>query len=134
MILQQQLKLLRKKSGKGRPARWFKRIEEIILKDKSSRQLKAEFILPEGNKELSLQTTLDKCSNDNRKKEWIVLKSPRRGKEENLVVRKIVANTSKKVLTEHWKTNLQENKIAQFLEKCDGCNLDQIDEQRSCKR
>ena len=69
MISWRQLKLLRKKSSKGRPARWFKRIEETILEDKSSRQLKAEFILPEGNKELLLQTTLDKCSNDNRKKE-----------------------------------------------------------------
>jgi hypothetical protein len=60
---------LRKKSSKGRPARWFKRIEEIMLEDKSSRQLKPEFRLSEENKKFSLQTTLDRCSNDNRKKE-----------------------------------------------------------------
>jgi hypothetical protein len=134
MISWQQLKLLRKKSSKGRPARWFKRIEEIMLEDKSSRQLKPEFRLPEENKEFSLQTTLDRCSNDNRKKEWVVLKSSRVAKEENLVIRKIVANTPKKVLTEHWKTKLQENKTGKLLEKCNGCNLDQIREQKSCKK
>jgi hypothetical protein len=69
MISWQQLKLLRKKLSKGRPAKWFKRIEETMLEDKSSRQLKPEFILAEGNNELSLQTTLDRCSNDNRRKE-----------------------------------------------------------------
>jgi hypothetical protein len=134
MISWQQLKLLRKKSSKGRPAKWFKRIEETMLEDKSSRQLKPEFILAEGNNELSLQTTLDRCSNDNRRKEWVVLKESQIGKEENLIIRKIVANTPKKVLTEHWKTKAQENKTGEILEKCNGCKLDQIGEQKSCKK
>ena len=74
MISWQQLKLLRGESSKGRPARWFKKVEEILLEDKSNRSIKAKFVLQEENKE-ALQTPLNNCSGDNRKREWIVLKS-----------------------------------------------------------
>ena len=68
MISWQQLKMLRGESGKGRPARWFKKAEEIILENKSDRSIKAEFVLTQGNKE-ALQALLDSCSGDNRRKE-----------------------------------------------------------------
>ena len=74
MISWQQLKLLRDESSKGRPARWFKKVEETLLENKKDRTIKAEFVIPEGNKE-ALQTPLDNCSGDNRKREWVVLKS-----------------------------------------------------------
>jgi len=60
--------LIRKEASKGRPARWFKKLEEVMLEDKSSRSLKQEFKLPKENEEV-LQTTPDKCLNDKRKKE-----------------------------------------------------------------
>ena len=133
MISWQQLKLLRGESSKGRPARWFKKVEEILLEDKSNRSIKAEFVLQEENKE-ALQTPLDNCSGDNRKREWIVLKS-QKGKEiEKIAVRKVTASTTQKLLTEHWQPKQKENKNNLILEKCKGCNLDQVGENEACKR
>ena len=60
--------MLRGESDKGRPARWFKKAEEIILENKSDRSIKAEFVLTQGNKE-ALQAPLDSCSGDNRRRE-----------------------------------------------------------------
>jgi len=68
MISWHQLKLLRKESSKGRTASWFKKIEETILENKNNRQLKPEYVLLSGNRK-ALQTPLDSCSRDNRKRE-----------------------------------------------------------------
>jgi hypothetical protein len=133
MISWHQLKVLRKESSKGRTASWFKKIEETILEDKNNRQLKPEYILSNKNRK-ALQTPLDSCSRDNRKREWIVLKSSKGKETNNLSIRKVVINTPKKVLTEHWEVRTVENKISQVLKKCEGCSLDHIGELKSCKK
>src|SRR6185295_13918473 len=115
MISWQQLKLLRKESSKGRPAGWFKIIEEMMLENRSNRQLKPEYMIPNENKKAlqasldscsrdnkkALQASLDSCSRDNRKREWIVLKSPKGKEVTSLTIRKVVTYTPKKVFTEH---------------------------------
>jgi len=100
MILWQQLKLLRKESSKGRQASWFKIIEEMMLENRSNRQLKPEYMIPNENKK-ALQASLDSCSRDNRKREWIVLKSLKGKEATSLTIRKVVTYTPKKVLTEY---------------------------------
>ena len=133
MISWQQLKLLRGESSKGRPARWFKKVEETLLENKKDRTIKAEFVIPEGNKE-ALQTPLDNCSGDNRKREWVVLKS-RKGKEPgSLTIRKVIAVKTQKLLTEHWRSRQKEKESNLILERCKGCSLDQVGENESCRR
>ena len=100
MISWCQLKLVRNEISKGRPARWVKRMKEIMIKDKDRRSLKQEFILPKENEE-ALQTTLDQCSNNRRKREWVILKPPRGKERQNILMGKVVASTTKKVLFEH---------------------------------
>ena len=104
-----------------------------MLENRSNRQLKPEYMIPNKNKK-ALQASLDSCSRDNRKREWIVLKSPKGKEATSLTIRKIVTYTPKKVLTEHWKGKPIENKTSQMLSKCEGCSLDHIGKQKSCKK
>ena len=63
-----------------------------------------------------------------------MLKS-RKGKEtENMIIRKVTAATTQKLLTEHWLSIQHINKACQVLERCKGCGLDQIGEKGSCKK
>ncbi|CAG8724638.1 1295_t:CDS:2, partial [Racocetra persica] len=81
------------------------------------------------NKE-ALQTSLNNCIRDNRKREWVVLKSPKEKEVKSLVISKVAASTSKKLLTEHWKLKYQD-RMNQTLVKCDGCNLNQVAKENS---
>jgi len=51
-----------------------------------------------------------------------------------LLIGKIIANTTKRVLFKHWKAKDQETKTGKTLEKCEGCELDQVGEAKSCKK
>ena len=62
------------------------------------------------------------------------MKSPKEKEAVNFTVRKVITFTPKKVLTEHWKTQSAENKTGQLLSKCEGCSLDHIGEQKSCRK
>ncbi|CAG8840529.1 2690_t:CDS:2, partial [Gigaspora margarita] len=129
----QQLKMLRKKLIKGRPANWFKELEKIMLANNGSRKLKQEFIISNSNRE-SLLTVLDKVSNDNRKREWIMTKQPKRKESSNALIGKAVMSTGRKVLTEHWKLEMEDNENQQTLKKCSGCKMDQFGELNTCKK
>ena len=63
-----------------------------------------------------------------------MLKSKKEKEPGGLAIRKVVASTIQKVLIEHWRTRHQEKNNKQVLEKCKGCNLDQMGESESCKR
>ncbi|CAG8819522.1 9054_t:CDS:2, partial [Gigaspora margarita] len=132
MITWQQLKMLRRKPIKGRPAKWFIELEEIMLVNNSSRKLKQEFLISNGNREFLL-TVLDKVSNDNRKREWIVTKQPKKKELSNALIGKAVISTRRKVLTEHWKLNIFDNEYKQTLEKCKSYKIDQFGELNTCK-
>jgi len=51
-----------------------------------------------------------------------------------LTVGKIIGNTPKRTLTEHWEIKQLEDGEKQYLERCKGCMLDQIGEPNACKR
>ncbi|CAG8792665.1 9049_t:CDS:2, partial [Gigaspora margarita] len=133
MISWQQLKMLRKKPIKGRPANWFKELEKIMLANNGSRKLKQEFMISNSNRE-SLLIVLDKVLNDNRKREWIVTKQPKRKESSNALIGKAVMSTGRKVLTEHWKLEIEDNVNQQTLKKCSGCKMDQFGKLNTCKK
>ncbi|CAG8837628.1 10677_t:CDS:1, partial [Gigaspora margarita] len=108
---------IKEKPIKGRPANWFKELEKIMLANNGSRKLKQKFMIFNSNRK-SLLTVLDKVSNDNRKCEWIVTKQPKRKELSNTLIGKAVISTGRKVLTEHWKLEMKDNKNQQTLKKC----------------
>ena len=68
MITWQQLKTLRSETNRGRIAKWFKKVEEILLENAETRQIKIQFMLPETNAD-ALEIITNKYTNDNRRKD-----------------------------------------------------------------
>ena len=67
MIIWQQLKTLRSETNRGRIAKWFKKVEEILLENAETRQIKTHFMLPETNAD-ALEIIIDKLLKNNHKK------------------------------------------------------------------
>jgi ribonuclease HI len=130
MITWQQLKILRNGSGKGRPARWFKEVEKVMIEDMSSRTLKAEFQLITKNT-WALKTCLNPFPEDNRRRDWILVYNQELKTKPKETIGKVKENKGSKILTEHWKNETIPNTKEKILKKCEGCILNQ-EEKESC--
>ena len=64
-------------------------------------------MLPEMNAD-ALEIIMNKYTNDNCRKDWVILKSSKGKEPEGMIVRKVVKSTRDRVLTEHWQEHLIE--------------------------
>src|SRR5437868_9252020 len=102
-------------SSKGRVAKWYKKLEEIILKNMNSRLVKEEFKLEEINTQ-SIRKKANKVTKDRRKKECVLCNS-----QNNRVIGKIRSKEDRKTLIEHWETREDSESLRTELVRCTGC-------------
>ena len=106
MITWRQLKVREEKRHVGKKAKWFKVIEDEILVDKESRDVKEEY---SRGKRFQVQETEKKISLDKRKKEWVLIKSKEnRGSEFGRIVRKEKNSVEVEIWKEDFENILQE--------------------------
>jgi ribonuclease HI len=138
MISWRQLKLLRGLSCKGKQAEWFSKIEEKLIENKQNRRVERKWQTQKPNVH-ALEIQLEPCSEDRRKKEWVFVKLKKKEKEKEEknsepFVKRVIASTRKKALTEHWKQVIEPESLKVFLNKCKNCSLNQKIEEGSCSR
>ncbi len=118
LLTWQQAKLIRSSKSRGRKPNWFKKIEEEVLENPSSRLLKAEYQIEAPNQK-AIRCKALKVSADKRKKEWIVFE-----KTHSIESGKVIKKESKSVIIEHWRVREDDNNNNYTtFEKCKGCNL-----------
>ncbi len=106
MITWRQLKVREEKRHVGKKAKWFKVIEDEILVDKESRDVKEEY---SRGKRFQVQETEKKISLDKRKKEWVLIKSKEnRGSEFGRIIRKEKNAVEVEIWKEDSENTLQE--------------------------
>jgi hypothetical protein len=119
-----QLQKLRGFSGCGKKPVWFQRIEELLIHNTITREVKSQFRLVCGNS-LATQPTLIPVSGDKRKLEWVLFGTSRDKTEIGRIKRK----KGEVMEIEHW-TNGKENN--EFLVKCAGCQIDEENNNEMC--
>src|SRR5207237_8701814 len=112
MFTWDQIKRCKNMSSKGRVAKWYKKLEEIILKNMNSRLVQEEFKLEEINKQ-SIRKKANKVTKDRRKKEWVLCNS-----QNNRVIGKIRSKEDRKTLIEHWETREDSESLRTELVRC----------------
>src|SRR6266487_2984722 len=106
MITWRQLKVREEKRYVGKKAKWFKVIEDEILVDKESRDVKEEY---SRGKRFRVQETEKKISLNKRKKEWVLIKSKEnRGSEFGRIIRKEKNAVEVEIWKEDSENTLQE--------------------------
>ena len=71
---------------------------------------------------------------DGRRKNWVLLKTPKGKEKEDLVIGKTLIKTPKKILTEHWNIEQVEGDTKQLLKKCNRCKINNKRKPESCKK
>lgn len=132
LITWQQLKILRKSSSRGKKAKWFQLIEEKVIEEKDSRLIKKDYRLNTSSS-WALQTIPDLIEADKRKKEWILVKKTKENIDNSPEVRRILDKSKKKILTEHWKMNMDLDAQDTKIVRCEGCVLNKEKEENVCR-
>ncbi|CAG8530057.1 22555_t:CDS:2, partial [Gigaspora rosea] len=99
-IFQKAASGLKNLSSKGRKAKWFRSIEQAILLNMTTQEIKPNFRVIYPNF-LSLVPSKIKISKNNRKKKWVIAEET----ENKQDVRQIIAKRKTKILTEHWASD-----------------------------
>ena len=75
-------------------------MKEILLENAETRQIKTQFMLPETYAD-ALEIITNKYTNNNHRKDWVILKSSKGKEPKGMRVRKVVKSTKDRVLTKH---------------------------------
>src|SRR5260364_239980 len=103
--------------AKGRVPNWYKNLEKDLLKNPSSRRLKAPL---EKENLLHIKAGLEKISEDRRKQEWLVFGNMPAKPEIGRIAKK---KTSREFLIEHWTQDSVNEQVLTIIKKCEGCDL-----------
>ena len=117
LLFWQQICMLRGRKAKGCKPNWFKAIEEILLKNKATREVIKEFKLESKNLE-AIKARKQKISKDKRRKEWLITKG-----ENATIVGRINKKFEERFSLIHWKLEEADDALYTQLIKCSGCNL-----------
>ena len=126
MFTWDQIKRCKNMSSKGRVAKQYKKLEEIILKNMNSRLVKEEFKLEEINTQ-SIRKKANKVTKDRRKKEWVLCNS-----QNNRVIGKIRSKEDRKTLIEYWETREDSESLRTELVRCTGYENQDIFTENVC--
>ncbi|CAG8753922.1 14784_t:CDS:2, partial [Gigaspora margarita] len=112
-----QFKLIKNATGKERKPNWFRHLELIILQDIDTRKIKDDLNTFADMKGLAIPN-LQKLSNDNRVKDWVIAKKI----DSEPTLGHIVKKNSNSVFIEHWKEFGYITPSQSKLEKCKKCS------------
>ncbi|CAG8838868.1 26633_t:CDS:1, partial [Gigaspora margarita] len=112
-----QLKLIKNATGKGRKPNLFRHLKSITFQDVDTRKIKDDLNTFANLKGLAIPN-LQKLSNDNRVKDWVIAKKI----DSEPTLDRIVKKNSNSVLIEHWKELDHITPSQSKLKKCKKCS------------
>jgi len=124
----QQVRGIRERSMRGKTPDWFSRIEERVMINKSSRELKREYRLEGESSKLS-SPIRKKVRKDKRCKDWVVV---RKENSTTHVLGRISKKFTRKAIVEHW-VETQKVKGAVRINRCKGCALNKGGKENDCQ-
>jgi len=111
-----QLKHIRNRKTKRRTPSWFKKLEERVIKENSSREVKDAYKVAGPNRE-AIKIQSQDISKDRQKKEWVLFK-----RKESFQIEKIVRKTEKLIIAEHWSCT-SHSALHSVFTKCNRCKI-----------
>ena len=116
MLIWQQTKYIRSLKKKGQTPSWYLKLEQKVLKEGRSREVKDAYRIKKIN-EKAIKIRPKRIAQDRRKKKQFLFK-----KNNELQLGKVIRKTEKIIVAEHWKKEPTQEPESETFTRCKSCN------------